>query len=247
VHGFQTVLRIKDDETGLESLVFTYAGLVAAFGLNSAGVGVCLNSMPILQSAPEGLPVAFVVRGILESPTCDDALRFVSSVEHASPQNYLIGGRGELADLECSAADVVAYQLDDEGRLLYHTNHPLENDDYAESYVALLEDREHGEQTDADYHKAVEYLEADSQTRLASLRTALEGRPPDDITVDVIKGILASHDSEEHPVCMDLGGDEKIASIVSAVMELSDEPRFHVAFGPPDVTPYTTYSFSDDC
>jgi len=56
---------------------------------------------------------------------------------------------------------------------------------------------------------------------------------------------LSSHDSPEYPICMTLGDETKLATIVSAVMELSDDPVFLVALGPPDVTLYKAYRFSD--
>jgi len=245
VHGFQTVLHIKDADTDIEALVFTYAGLIAAFGVNNRGVGVCLNSMPILSYAREGLPVAYVIRGILAAPTREDATSFVSSVDHASPQNYLIGDPEKVVDLECSSGEVESLSDNGAAGVVFHTNHPLENGDYSSQYLAVLLEREQGQKTDERLHDAIRHLEADSGTRLASLERELGALPAEAVTADRIREILSSHDSAEHPICMDLGDEEKMASIVSTVMELSDEPRFHVAFGPPDVTPYTTYTFSD--
>jgi isopenicillin-N N-acyltransferase-like protein len=245
VHGFQTVLHVKDDGSDVESLVFTYAGLLAAFGVNNKGVGICLNSLPILRAAPRGLPVAYVIRGVLASSTSDRALAFIDEVEHASPQNYLIGDPDKVVDVECSSGHVVRRFVTATPGVVFHTNHPLVNDDYDAKYLALLRDRDKGERTDESYHAAVEFLEEDSGTRFATLQKELSGVPAAEITVDRIKAILSSHDSLEHPVCMDLGDETKLASIVSTVMELSEEPRFHVAFGPPDVTPYKTYAFSE--
>ncbi len=245
VHGFQTVLHISDERADAESFVFAYAGLIAAFGVNSHGVGVCLNSMPILSHAREGLPVAYVIRGMLAAHTREEAVRFVTSVQHASPQNYLIGDPAKVVDLECSSSEVEPLPANGAAGVVFHTNHPLENDDYSAEYLAVLLERERGERTDEDFHAAVEFVEADSGTRLEGLRQQLDSLPAEGVTVERIKAILASHVSPEHPICMDLGGDDKLTSIVSTVMELSDDPRFHVAFGPPDVTPYTTYSFSD--
>jgi predicted choloylglycine hydrolase len=245
VHGFQTVLHINDAESDIESLVFTYAGLIAAFGVNSRGVGVCLNSMPILNYAREGLPVAYVIRGILAAPTGEDAVRFITSIRHASPQNYLIGDPEKVVDLECSSEDVEPLPHNGAAGVVFHTNHPLENDDYSSEYLAILLERERGERTDEELHAAMEFVEANSGTRLADLETQLSSLSAEEVTAEQIKAILGSHVSTEHPICMDLGGDDKLASIVSTVMELSAEPRFHVAFGPPDVTPYTTYTFAD--
>jgi isopenicillin-N N-acyltransferase-like protein len=245
VHGFQTVLHIRDASTDIESYLFAYAGLLAAFGVNNRGVGVCLNSMPILSYAREGLPVAYVIRGILAAPTGDDAVRFATSVQHASPQNYLIGDPEKVVDLECSSGEVERLPANGAPGVVFHTNHPIENDDYSSEYLNILLERERGERSDEDLHAAVEFLEANSGTRLEGLQQQLDSLPAGAVTAERIKTILASHVSAEHPICMDLIDEDTLASIVSTVMELSDEPRFHVAFGPPDVTPYTTYTFSD--
>jgi len=245
VHGFQTVLHVKEEGSDIESLVFTYAGMIAAFGVNNRGIGVCLNSLPILRYAQTGLPVAYVIRGILANPTIDGALDFVRTIDHASPQNYLIGDFERIVDLECSSGKVVQFSVAGNPGVVFHTNHPLVNDDYSSKYTVLLGDRERGERTDESYHAAVGFMEQNSGTRFLTLEKELGALPAEEITVDRIKSILASHDSSDHPICMDLGDETKLTSIVSTVIELSGDPQFHVAFGPPDVTPYMTYTFSD--
>jgi isopenicillin-N N-acyltransferase-like protein len=244
VHGFQTVLHVKEWNSEMESLVFTYAGMIGAFGVNNGGIGVCVNSMPILSPARSGLPVAYVVRAILQRSTSEAAVRFVQDVPHASPQNYLIGDSQKITDLECSAGKVLQYLAPQGSGVVFHTNHPLVNDDYSDDYRALLLERERGQVSNELYHRAIERVEQNSGTRLASLEKLLGGLTAEEITVAKVKAVLASHDCADHPICADLGDAGKIASIVSTVIELSDDPRFHVAFGPPDITPYKTYSFS---
>lgn len=245
IHGFQTVLHVKEEISDLESFVFTYAGLIAAFGVNNKGVGICLNSLPILHYEKKGLPVAYVIRGVLENLTMEGAIRFIDEIEHASPQNYIIGDSEKIVDVECSSGKVVHFSIKDSPGIVYHTNHPLVNDDYDFKYLTLLKEREEGVKSNKSYHKAVEYLEKDSGTRFSNLQNRLGNFSAGEITVDRIKSTLSSHDSPEYPICMDLGEETKLATIVSTVMELSDAPVFHVAFGPPDVTPFKAYKFSD--
>ena len=82
--GFQTLLHIKDTERGLETYLFTFPGFVAANGLNSCSVAVVVNAVQQLENSSDGLPVAFVIRGILQQRTYADALTFIkaSSTEH---------------------------------------------------------------------------------------------------------------------------------------------------------------------
>ncbi|MCP4723706.1 MAG: hypothetical protein GY863_01655, partial [bacterium] len=91
-NGFQTVLHIKYENSGLESFVFTCPGFIATNGMNNRSIAVCVNAVMQLRYSKEGLPVAFVIRGILEQETHEDAVEFLHNVDHASPQNYIIGG-----------------------------------------------------------------------------------------------------------------------------------------------------------
>ncbi|MBN2290179.1 MAG: hypothetical protein JXQ83_12665, partial [Candidatus Glassbacteria bacterium] len=54
--GYQAVLRIKKTGAGPQVLVFTCAGLIATNGVNSRGVGVCVNALTQLDYRLEGLP-----------------------------------------------------------------------------------------------------------------------------------------------------------------------------------------------
>jgi isopenicillin-N N-acyltransferase like protein len=84
--GYQTLLHIQHD--GFESYVFSFAGFIGLTGLNSRPVGICCNTLSQLNYAPDGLPVAFIVRGVLEQPDLDAAEKFLRSIRHASGQNY---------------------------------------------------------------------------------------------------------------------------------------------------------------
>ena len=128
-HGLQTILRIKFPDSDLETLIFTIPGVVAVNGLNNAGVAVCVNTLSQLQPSVDGLPVVGVLRGILECNTVEKAEQFVRSVKHASGQNYMIGDPQGILCLESSAQKVVAFAPSDNSTIVYHTNHPIVNDD----------------------------------------------------------------------------------------------------------------------
>ncbi|NTV80902.1 MAG: hypothetical protein HGA24_05710, partial [Candidatus Aminicenantes bacterium] len=85
-HGYQTVLRVRDDKEGVESLVFTIPGVIAANGLNDRSVGVCVNAVTQLAYSTKGLPVDFVIRGILRQKTFEQAVDFLQRVQPAAPQ-----------------------------------------------------------------------------------------------------------------------------------------------------------------
>jgi predicted choloylglycine hydrolase len=231
MHGFQTILHVRNESSDIESFVFSYAGFIAAFGMNNKGVGICVNSMPELNYAREGLPVAFVVRGVLEQSSQQEAVEFLHGIKHASPQNYLIGGPEKIVDLECSANRITPFVNCEGSEVVYHTNHALINDDYNIKYLRFLQEN------DEDALKG-----DNSHTRFDALEKRLNVAS-EDITFDTIKAALSSRDSEEHPVCMHYREGAPLFNLGSTVMVLSEDPEFHIAFGPPDVTAYTIHKF----
>jgi isopenicillin-N N-acyltransferase-like protein len=120
--GAQAVLHICRDETP-EALVFTFAGMIGLNGCNAAGVGVVVNNLAMLPHAPRGLPVAAVVRGILEHRTLGDATAFLRDTPHASGQHYAVGSPEGMSSFECSARGVVQHTA--ATNCILHTNHPL--------------------------------------------------------------------------------------------------------------------------
>jgi len=95
-HGFQTLLHIKDSKRDLETLLFTFPGFIAANGINSHSVAVVVNAVQQLDNSRDGLPVAFVIRGILQQKSYKEAVKFVQTVQHGAPQNYMIGGPDDV-------------------------------------------------------------------------------------------------------------------------------------------------------
>ena len=64
------------------ALVFTVAGMIGLMGVVT-GVALCVNSLPQLPSAPGGLPVAFVLRRLLQARSLAEA-DLVLSLPHAT-------------------------------------------------------------------------------------------------------------------------------------------------------------------
>jgi hypothetical protein len=106
--GAQTVLRLGAADRP-DAILVTQAGALASLGVNSDGVGVCVNSLPQLDYAIDGLPVCFVVRGVLARRTLTDAVEFMRTVHHASGQNYVVGSPEGVVSLVCSARSVVEF------------------------------------------------------------------------------------------------------------------------------------------
>lgn len=235
--GHMVLLHISYPESDLESLVLTPVGIVASNGLNNHAIGVCVNTLFQLDHAPYGLPVDFVVRGILAQLTLGDAAAFVRRVKHASGQNYVIGGSEEILDFECSANRVSQFVPDAGAGRICHTNHPLANDDqrmYRESLRTLT----------PDVKQFVKKHQSNTEARLASLESRIQD-PSKPITVEAIKADLSSHDSLEHPICRHKDPGEGFMTVAGLVMELAPSPVLHLALGPPCSTAFKTFTFGE--
>ena len=215
-HHHPTVLHVKHEDSDLESFVVTVPGLVGANGLNNRAVGVCVNTILQLKPSRKGLPVAFVVRGILAQETHAKALEFVRTIEHASGQNYVVGGLEVAPGFECSQRVVTQYVPFEGAKLTYHTNHPLANENYRPAYVQRLEES-------GPYECP----------RLATLQERLTGDSKNDL--DAIKGALSTRNAGV-PI-------NNPATYVCTIMVLSDRPELHVAAGRPDEVPFEILRF----
>ena len=58
--GLQRVVQHAPCEGRPGAMIVTIAGMLGLLGVNDAGVGVCVNSIPQVPSAAQGVPVAFV-------------------------------------------------------------------------------------------------------------------------------------------------------------------------------------------
>ncbi|MFL5297588.1 MAG: C45 family autoproteolytic acyltransferase/hydrolase [Phenylobacterium sp.] len=219
--GHQVLLSISGDDGALAALVFSVAGMIGLMGVNAAGVGVCVNSLPQLPSAPQGLPVAFVLRRLLQARDLTEASELVLSLPHATNQHYLIAGPDGVRSFEASATGVSEFHPPQPSRVL-HTNHPL-----AEV------------QGDPETAAARENTVA----RLAALTARLGAGEPG---LAEIESALASFDDPRHPVCR-LPGAAPMAPFTTGSMIAALQPdrvRSWVSPGPPSVAGYRTFDLA---
>lgn len=231
--GTQTLLHVKNQGSDVESFVFAPAGLIGTTGVNNQGIGICCNSIAHLGFRKSGLPVAFIVRRVLEQRSLQAAVDFVGGVEHSSAQNYAIGGPETVVDLECSPNKVV--QFVPEGTRLCHTNHPLANDDQPlreESVLSVVFGK--GSQPEPAPDAAILF----SERRLAFLDREVTDRS-ERVDVERVKALLSSG---EVPISIPRS-DRPSMTLGSVVMELSVPSVMHFAPGPPAETPYSRWTF----
>lgn len=212
--GHQVVLRTED------ALLFTTAGVIALMGVNAAGLGVCVNSLPQLPAAPEGIPVAFMIRRLLQARSLAEAADLVQALPHATNQHYLIAEPGAVRSFEASAAGVTEYRPPDPSRVL-HTNHPLSEEQGNPEPPAAREN---------------------SARRLESLVSRLTTGAP---SCEAFQAALSASDDPRHPVCR-LGGEGNInftcGSMIAAIPP-AGPVRAWFSAGPP-TRGYTSVSLN---
>lgn len=221
-HGFPTVLRLRDKKENLETLVFTIPGVVGVNGLNSRSVGVCVNAVTQLASARNGLPVAFVVRGILRQKTYEQAAQFLQDIPPAAPQNYALGGPLNAACFERSAGKMTPFLPFAGAEFTYHTNHPRINDDFNPNFSANLKRDGISLELYKTFCPRFNFLE----------RTLADNATTIDLAV--LKTLFANRTS----------GINNASTCVCTIMILGEKPELHISPGRPDVAPFQVLGFS---
>jgi isopenicillin-N N-acyltransferase-like protein len=223
-HGLQTLLRIRDPEHDLETLIFTFPGFIAANGLNSRSVGVVVNAVQQLESTRDGLPVAFVIRGILERRSFNEAVRFIQEIKHGAPQNYLIGDATEVGSFECAGTTVGRFVPFEDATFTFHTNHPLKNLDYSPRFLEHLRSRNI---SPSEYEHPCPRFEALS-ARLKDNSVVFD--------VEMLKDIF----SDRETIVNNSG------TFGCTIMVLGRSPELHISPGRPDTEPFRVFGFRRD-
>ncbi len=230
--GFQVLMRLERTKDSPEQLILTHPGLIALNGLNEEGIGVCLNTLMQLNASSDGLPVAFVTRHILNSTEKEDLLHFIQTVNHASGQNYIIGMKGEVYDFEASANNVVRYNPMNENGTIYHTNHPIVNDDIKPWFL----------QYNPNLKEEQQPTGSNSHLRFNSLETRMKSNS--EVGDVLIKETLRSKDDDENPVCRTNNRNGRGFTFASTIMTLTGKPNIQILAGPPDETDYIRVDFT---
>jgi isopenicillin-N N-acyltransferase like protein len=206
--GTQAALRLRPDGEPA-AIVFTYAGMIGLNGCNAAGVGCVVNNLEVLPPSPSGLPVAFVLRGLLARRTLAAAAAFVLAVPHATGQHYAVGGPDGLRAFEGWGNGVAEVPM--AGDAYLHANHPLVADD-------LRGDPEPA------------YRGSRTRERLAHVSAHASGARDRD-------GVQALLADATTPVSISNRGGGYM-TFGAIAMELTAPPAVRIAPGPPHETPW---------
>lgn len=200
----------------------TQAGLIAYMGVNEAGVGLCLNTLPA-PSRGVGVPHYFIVRGIYESDSLEGAVAAVERARRAIPANIMLTTPQGPADLEITI-DGVCVLRDEAGRLVTHTNHCLHQD--------LLP-------INGEFPELIQ-----SYARKQRIDELTSDEP---LSVERVQALLRDHQGHPRSICRHPNDDPGTGfwqTVFSVVIE-ADAGVMHIARGTPCNRPYETYSLTE--
>ena len=109
----------RDD--GRRYAVFVEPGMIGKIGLNSDGIGVCLN-MLFTQHDLSGLPIHILNGALLDSASLEDARAIMDRAGLGKASHVLVGDdRGGCISMEYFGDE--RFEVDPDNGVLLHTNH----------------------------------------------------------------------------------------------------------------------------
>lgn len=219
LHGFESVVLLeveREDHPNFVTIV--EAGLLAKTTLNSAGLGIAVNTLvSSLDNGQKGVPFHVLIRALADCRTAFDAVETLSSHYRASSGNFVVGGPGgAILNIETAPGDAQTVRplMASSGALL-HTNH-------------FLEEIVGG-------HDLAGNAMADSFIRLQRMRELVAG-PQEPSTIDSLDLALKDHVDFPGSICCHpdprVAEAERWSTVMSVVMDLEDR-TLHLAEGNP--------------
>jgi isopenicillin-N N-acyltransferase-like protein len=117
------VVRVRNED-GPDCLLFTEAGAVCRFGMNSSGVAITANYLESERDYEKiGVPLTMIRRRMLEEPQFSLGLRCIYTTPKSGSNNMLVSesNAGLALDFECAPEET--FMVDPVDGLLVHANH----------------------------------------------------------------------------------------------------------------------------
>lgn len=195
------------------------AGLIGYMGINEAGIGCCVNTLPA-PSRGVGVPHYFSLRRIFEQSSLDDAVSVLESAYRAIPVNIMMTTPQGPANIEATPEAVhVLRDLD----YLVHTNHCL--------HEQLIEVNNQFDELCQSY------------SRLPRMQSLVESQK-NEINSAAIMKMFQDHDNYPGSICRHPNPDDPkhgfIETVFAMVVE-PEEPALYVSRGTPCAAPFEKY------
>ncbi|MCP4186764.1 MAG: hypothetical protein GY763_04080 [Gammaproteobacteria bacterium] len=202
-----TVLMNIMQPDGHAIAIMTEPGIIGKIGMNSCGLGVCLNILTLGQ-ALNGLPVHIVLRAILDCKSLSQVESLLAQHSNGKASNIIVADvSGNGFDMEFCGDEY--YRLDPVANTLIHTNHYLGDEINSANDPAFFSSY-------ARFNKATEIL---SSTKEHNLETMLD--------------LLSDDSNQEFPVYRNYVADESVqelGTVGTVVMQLAQQ-KIHVRKG----------------
>lgn len=205
------------------ALTCTQAGLISYLGLNAAGIGACVNTLPA-PSRESGVPHYFTLRGIHEATSLEEAYTAVDRAQRAIPANIMLCTPQGPVDFEVTLEKVYQLFPGDDG-VLTHSNHCL---------------HEELQGVNKQFPELIQ-----SYARKQRIDQLLAEQPHDRLAV---MEMLRDHQGYPHSICRHENDDPQHGmwtTVFSMVIEPA-ELRMHISRGNPCEQPYECYSLIAD-
>lgn len=172
-------------------------GIIGKIGLNSNGLGVCLNILRVNKKL-DGVPIHIVLRAVLDSADFNRALDRVKASGYGKASNILIGSsRGQSASVEFAGNE--SFIVEPKNETLIHTNH----------YLGRNINSDHGVFCSS----------------FARMRTAAERvDTTTNQSIDAMKSILLDHSNSDLPIHRAYIPDDELGEVGTVCTVLMDLP-----------------------
>lgn len=189
------LLTVEQSEKPTIKMV-TEAGIIGKIGLNSAGVGVCLNAIRVGGVGASRIPCHLGLRLALDSNTRQEAVKQLRDCGVASACHMLVADETGATGLEWSSTDLQILDENDRGQV-FHSNH------YIVEHPGLN----------------VKPWLADSDFRLARVEQ-LCNAIPEPPTTEKLLGVLEDEKNFPAAICRAVDGSSDLATLFSILMDL---------------------------
>jgi len=216
------VMQINKEE-GHQILQISEPGIIGKIGLNSSGLGVCLNIIAG-GSSPIAVPVHILLRYILDSTDIGQVLERIQNTRLGTYSHIMMADKhGRSVSMEFCGTEMEVVDYGDDTP--FHTNH----------FVSGLKNGWDGA-GDPRYANSI------ARHRRGREMLAGLGQKPG---IDKLKSILTDTDDEKYPICREYveGTVAKVGTVSSIVMDLPNR-ALHVTKGNPRQHPYHIFTLN---
>lgn len=218
----QNLINLSIGQEGKPAIsMITEAGIIGKIGLNSRGVGVCLNAIRAQGVDFQKLPCHLALRTCLEKTSAEEAVVALQKAGVASACHILVADSESAIGLECSHIDIIKLRM--EQGILTHTNHYIKEHNGVKDLLALKDSPTRFERIDQLVREQTKRLHDIEKLQLEDIRALLK-------------------DEENFPtaICRSRTDDSSIATLFNIVMDLR-YPRAEVVAGKPSSVPEILY------